>query len=162
VANQPAGEFDPQAKTAVIFVNGFNGLGLHTLFGVVRMFEGVFKNFIFVEIGVIDAGNFKGIQEIEELENQCRSDVNRYVEYMRSQGFHADGIAVIGTDVVDEIKKIAPRILEKFPNVVFFGGQLVFPQDTYITRFLHNYTVFLMQRIFYSQGIPFVLLPIRV
>ena len=158
----PQGEFDPAAKTAVIFVSGFNGLGLHTLFGIVRLFEGVFKNFIFVQIGIIDAGNFKGCEQVEELENHCRTDVNKYVNYVRSQGFNSEGISVIGTDVVAEIEEIAPRILEKFPNVIFFGGQLVFPENTFISRWLHNYTVFLMQRIFYSKGIPFVLLPIKV
>lgn len=158
----PTVEFNPKAKTAVIFVSGFNGLGLHTLFGVVRMFEGMFKNFIFVQIGVIDAGNFKGVEEIEKLEDHCRVDVNRYVNYMRQQGVHAEGIAIVSTDVVAEIEKLAPRILETFPNVVFFGGQLVFPQDSILTRWLHNYTVFVMQRVFYSRGIPFVLLPIRI
>ena len=158
----PAVEFNPAAKTAVIFVNGFNGLGLHTLFGIVRMFEGVFKNFIFIQIGIIDAGNFKGSEQVEELENHCRTDVNKYVNYMRSQGYHSEGISVIGTDVVSEIDEITPRILEKFPNVIFFGGQLVFPETTFISRWLHNYTVFVMQRIFYSKGIPFVLLPIKV
>jgi hypothetical protein len=46
--------------------------------------------------------------------------------------------------------------------VVFFGGQLVFPQDSFITRWLHNYAVFALQRKFYQQGFPFLILPIRV
>jgi hypothetical protein len=158
----PPVEFNPQAKTAVLLVNGFNGLGLHTLFGATRLFDGIFKNFIFVQIGIIDAGNFKGVEDVETLEDQCRKDINKYVHFMRKQGFHAEGIALIGTDVVEEINKIAPRIIEQFPNAIFFGGQLVFPEETYISRWLHNYTVFVMQRAFYAKGIPFVLLPIRI
>ncbi|OGS19059.1 MAG: amino acid transporter [Elusimicrobia bacterium RIFOXYA2_FULL_50_26] len=158
----PQVEFNPNDKTAVLLVNGFNGLGLHTLFGIMRLFSGVFKNFIFIEIGVIDSGNFKGVEELDKLDIQVRSDVDHYVNYMRKEGYHADGISLIGTDVIVEIEKITPKILEKFPNVVFFGGQLVFPEDSFITRWLHNYTVFAMQRKFYSQGVPFVLLPIRV
>ena len=57
---------------------------------------------------------------------------------------------------------IAPKILERFPNSVFFGGQLIFPQDSFAVRFLHNYTVFAMQKKLYREGIPFVILPIRV
>ncbi len=153
---------DPAAKTAVIFVNGFNGLGLHTLFGIVRLFEGTFKNFVFVQIGVIDAGNFKGVEQITQLEDQCTADVFRYSRYMRSQGYYAEGMRVIGTDVINETEKIMPALIKKFPNAIFFGGQLVFPQESHISRWLHNYTVFVMQRLFYSKGIPFVLLPIRV
>jgi len=158
----PVPQLNKGDKTAVIFVNGFNGLGLHTLFGIIRLFEGTFKNFVFVQIGVIDAGNFKGAEQINELENHCKTDVCRYASYMHSQGHYAEGIHVIGTDVINETEKITPMLIKKFPNVIFFGGQLVFPQESFISRWLHNYTVFVMQRLFYSQGIPFVLLPIRV
>jgi len=158
----PVPPFNPASKTAVIFVNGFNGLGLHTLFGIVRLFSGTFKNFVFVQIGVIDAGNFKGVEQLKQLEDHCATDVCRYASYMHSQGYYAEGVQVIGTDVVYETEKITPQLIKKFPNVIFFGGQLVFPEESFISRWLHNYTVFVMQRMFYSKGIPFVLLPIRV
>jgi len=158
----PKSEFDPNAKTAILLVNGYNGLGLHTLFGVIRLFDNSFKNFIFVQVGIINSGNYKGAQEVDNLEIKIKEDINHYVNYIRKSGRHADGIALIGTDVLDEIEQLAPRIMEKFPNAVFFGGQLVFPEDTFITRWLHNYTVFALQRKFYSKGIPFILLPIRV
>ena len=155
-------KLDPRDKTAVLFVNGFNGLGLHTLFSVIRFFGSTFKNFVFVQIGVIDAGNFKGAAEIERVQGAARDAIDRYVHYMRQKGFHADGFSAIGTDVVDEVEKLVPTILERFPHVVFFGGQIVFPKESVLSRWLHNYTVFSMQRKFYNDGIPFVILPIRV
>jgi hypothetical protein len=154
--------FDPKAKTAVILVNGFSGLGLHTLFSVMRMFEGVFKNFVFVQVGVLDAGNFKGLAEIDHLRRRAGSDVDRYVEFMRRHGYDAEGFSSIATDIVEEVSKTAPKILEKYPSAVFFGGQLVFPEDSFITRFLHNHVVFAIQRSLYRLGIPFVILPIRL
>ncbi len=155
-------EFDIKAKTAVLVVNGFNGMGLHTLFGIMRLFGGAFKNFIFVEIGVVDAGNFKGVQEVGNLEVNITSDVKRYVDFMHKNGFYAEGICHVGVDVVEEIDKISAGILKRFPNAVFFGGQLIFPKDSFILRFLHNYTVFALQKRLYRQGVPFVILPIRV
>lgn len=159
----PGGEpkFDPKAKTAVVFVNGFNGMGLHTLFGIIRLF-GFFKNFIFVEVGLVDAGNFKGTSEIENLRLQVKADLDRYVKFMNRHGFYAEGVSDMGTDVIEEITDISPKILERFPNAIFFGGQLVFPNDSFMLRFLHNYTVFLLQKRLYRQGIPLVILPIRV
>lgn len=153
---------DPKGKTAVILVSGFNGLGLHTLLGVLRVFAGHFKNFVFVEVGVVDAGNFKGAAEVENLRTHCVEELQRYVTHMQSSGYYAECFHAVGTDVVEELSQLAPRITEKFPNAVFFGGQLVFPKDTFASRWLHNYTVFEIQRRFYRQGIPFVLLPIRV
>jgi len=154
--------FNPKDKTAVLVVNGFNGIGLHTLFGILRLFPGLFKNFIFVEVGIVDAGNFKGIYEIKNLERQVKSDINRYISYMKKEGYYAEGIPIIGTDVAEEVEKIAPLILKRFPNVMFFGGQLIFPNDSLALRMLHNYTVFTLQKRLYLQGISFVILPIRV
>jgi K+ transporter len=71
-------QFDPTAKTAVLLVNGFNGLGLHTLFGVIRLFEGIFKNFVFVHIGCVDARTFKGPADVEHLQNQVKGELDRY------------------------------------------------------------------------------------
>jgi hypothetical protein len=153
---------DPKGKTAVILVSGFNGLGLHTLLGVMRVFSGVFKNFVFIQVGVVDAGNFKGASEVEHLRTHCLEELDRYITHMQAHGNYAECYYSVGTDVVEELGQIAPRITQKFPNAVFFGGQLVFPQDTIVSRWLHNYTVFAVQRRFYRQGIPLVLLPIRV
>jgi amino acid transporter len=158
----PALVLDPKAKTAVVLVNGFNGLGLHTLFGVLRMFPGLFKNFVFVQVGVVDAGNFKGAAEVDNLKRHIEEGNQRYVTYMRSHGVYAEAVAAIGIDVVQKASELAPTILERFPNGIFFGGQLVFRQETFLTRILHNYAVFALQRRFYQQGLPLLILPIRV
>jgi len=150
------------AKTAVLLVNGFNGMGMHSLFNIIRLFGTEFKNFIFVEVGVIDAGNFKGVLQIENLEAKGKSDIKRYVDLMQRNNYYAEGNSVVGVDIVEEIDKVAANIIKRFPNAVFFGGQLIFTKDSFISRFLHNYTVFALQKRLYQQGIPFVILPIRV
>jgi amino acid transporter len=153
---------DFNAKTAVLLVNGFNGLGLHTLFGVLRLFPGVFRNFLFVQIGVLDAGNFKGAAEVENLKRHIDASNERYVAYMRSKGFHSEAFSFLGHDVVGKAVDIAPEILARYPNAIFFGGQLVFRQETFLTRLLHNYAVFALQRRFYQVGLPLLILPIRI
>jgi len=155
-------ECDPKAKTAVVFVNGFNGLGVHTTLGIVRMFPGVFKNFIFAEIGVVDAGNFKGAEELGNLQTSIARETSRYADYMRAHGLHAEAVYAIGTEIVSTAAELAEEITEKFPNAVFFGGQLVFKHETYFTRLLHNFAVFVLQREFFKRGLPFFVLPIRV
>jgi hypothetical protein len=152
----------PRAKTAVLLVNGFNGMGLHALFNIIRLFGTEFKNFVFVEVGVIDTGNFKGIHQIENLEAKVKNDIKRYVDLMQRNNYYAEGNSVVGVDVVEEIDKVSADIIKRFPNAVFFGGQLIFAKDTFISKFLHNYTVFALQKRLYRQGIPFVILPIRV
>jgi len=156
------GAVDPKVQTAVILVNGFNGLGLHTLMGVIRNFGIGFKNFVFLQVGVVDAGNFKGVEAVEDLRVSVKEDLDKYVQFMRGQGYYAEAIACFGIDVVDEVEKTAETLSKRLPGVVYFGGQLVFPRETFITRWLHNHTVFSIQKRLYHQGRSFVILPIRV
>ncbi len=159
---QNISEPDPQSKIAVIFVNGYNGLGLHTLFNIIRIFGSNFKNFFFVQVGIIDTGNFKGAEEIEALKKHINEELERYVVFMRSQGFYAKGFSGVGVDAVEEVDNIASEIYQKYSQAVFFGGQMVFPKETFFTRILHNYTIFAVQRKLYQRGIPLIIMPIRV
>jgi hypothetical protein len=68
----------------------------------------------------------------------------------------------VGIDVVAEVVKLTPEIRRRFPKAIFFGGQLVFANDTFFTRMLHNYIVFAVQRQLYREGLAFVIMPIRV
>jgi amino acid transporter len=153
---------NPNARTAVFLVNGFNGLGLHTLLAVVRMFPKVYQNFVFVQVGVLDAGNFKGAAEVENLREHSRAEVERYVGYMSRRGFHAEAHYALGTDIVEEAAKLCDGIAEKFPQAQFFAGQLVFKDESFVTRWLHNHTVFELQRRLYQNGRAMLILPIQV
>jgi amino acid transporter len=153
---------DPKARTAILLVNGFNGLGLHTLLTVMRLFEGSFKNFIFVQVGIVDVGNFKGRTEVDKLEEHIHETGEKYVSFMRAHGYYAESAHIVGVDVVEELGRLLPSILDKYPKAVMFGGQLVFSKDYWFSRWLHNHTIFAIQKRFYQQGIPIVILPIRV
>ena len=59
---------DANEHTAVILVGGYSGLGVHTLLNAVRFVPNHFKNMIFISVGVVDSGNFKGVEELESLQ----------------------------------------------------------------------------------------------
>ncbi|MFT3781827.1 MAG: APC family permease [Nibricoccus sp.] len=153
---------DTQARTAILLVNGYNGLGLHTLLNIPRVFGDSFRNYVFLQIGAVDAGNFKGADELAALRVHVDNEVARYVAFARSRGYSAEGVTAIATDVVGEIVKSASQLKERYPNSVFFGGQLLFKKETRLTRWLHNSTAFILQRRFFLANLPYVVLPIRV
>ena len=153
---------DPNARTAVFLVNGFNGLGLHTLLAVVRMFPKVYTNFVFVQVGVLDAGNFKGASEVENLREHSKKEVDRYLAYMGKRGYYTEAHCALGTDIVEEAANLCAVIAEKFPQAQFFAGQLVFKDESLATRWLHNHTVFELQRRLYQNGRAMLILPIQV
>lgn len=154
--------FDPQAKTAVILVSGFNGMGLHTLFSVIRLFGSQFKNYLFVQAGIVDAAHFKGAEELDNLKAHVEEELARYVSFMQSQGYYAKGFGVVDTDVVEAISQVAYTIFKEYPKSIFFGGQIVFAEDTILNRLLYNHVVFAVQRRLHHEGVPFIIMPTRV
>jgi amino acid transporter len=158
-----ANEFAPTSnRTAIFLVNGFNGLGLHTLFGAARLFGGGFKRIVFVSIGVVDAGNFKGADELERLRTHVTEEGQRYVDFINQRGGHAEAITAIGHDVLSELEKLLPELTRNNPRALFFSGQLVFEKESFITRWLHNYTAFAIQRRLFLHGLPCAIVPLRV
>jgi hypothetical protein len=159
----PAGEdYDPKARTAIILVNGYNGLGLHTVLQVPRMFGNTFRNFVFIHVGAVDAGNFKGADEIDALRVYTEGGAGRYVAWARAHGYGSAAYTAVSADVMGEVMKLARKASDEHPNRIFFAGQLLFTNETRLTRWLHNHTAFSLQRRFFLESLPFVVLPIRV
>ena len=153
---------DHRARTAILLVNGFNGLGLHTALHVPRMFGDTFRNFDFISVGAVDAGNFTGVAELEALRTHTEGEAARYGEWAKARGYGAATLTAVGHDVTGEIMRLAERARTQFPNNVFFAGQLAFARETRLTRLLHNYTAFALQRRFFAAELPLVVLPVRV
>jgi amino acid transporter len=161
-ARRRSPRYRPRAKTAVILVSGYNGMGLHTLFNVVRLFGKGVRNFFFIQAGIIDAERFKGKDELERLEAHIKGSLDKYVSYARSEGLYARGFPLIGTDVVEEICGLAGKMFADYPNAIFFGGRIVFKEETFLSRILYNYVTFAVQRRLHQLGIPFVIVPVPV
>jgi hypothetical protein len=159
---QVAGEPDPKARTAIVLVNGYNGLGLHTVLQVPRMFGKTFSNFAFIQVGAVDAGNFKGSAEIDALRKYAEESAQRYVAWARTHGYGATAFTAVSTDVMGEIMRLSKEAAARFPNNIFFAGQLLFLNETRVTRWLHNHTALALQQKFFLANLPFVVLPIRV
>jgi hypothetical protein len=155
-------EVDPSQPTAVILVGGYSGLGIHTMLNVVRFIPGHFHNFVFISVGVVDSGNFKGSGAVDDLRRHTGETLRRYVDLARHLGTPATAFSAIGTDAVDELEMLCLEVARKFPKSTVFAGQLVFEKDTWVHRFLHNQTAYALQRRLQWAGLPMVILPTRV
>ena len=115
----------------MILVGGYSGLGVHTLLNAVRFVPHHFKNMIFISVGVVDSGNFKGVEELDGLRNHIEGSLEKYVDLARRLGFPATSYMAIGTDVVDELEQLCRVVHRDFPKSVVFAGQLVFQRETW-------------------------------
>jgi len=153
---------DASAPTAVMFVRNFGGLGIHSFLNIHRTFPNYFKNFVFISIGVVDWKNFKGAEEVKNLEAHIREELKKYVRLSNDFGFHAESIHAVDVDTLDVVEERCEAIQRKYNKAVFFVGKLVFEEENLFTRFLHNQTAYSIQRILQFKGIPTIVLPIRV
>ena len=152
---------DPNDMTAVLLVGGYNGFGLHSFLSIFRTFPNVYKNFLFVSIGEIDSGSFKGIEEMEALKRSVEDRLKKYVNLARKLGFAADYKVEIGIDVVDSATSLCETVANEFPRSTVFAGKLIFMKDGIFQRFLHNETAFALQRRLQWDGVAMMILPIR-
>jgi amino acid transporter len=161
---KPARLRDSSAPTAVLMVNGFNGLGLATLTALETLFEGQFRNVVFVSVGEVDSSQFKGPEEMNHLKESVTDDLLEYCQLANNLGFHAELRTAIGTDVILELRRLCFEVSLEFPRSVFFAGQLVFSDevDGFMSRFLHNHTAFELLRWLQLHGLSLVILPVRV
>jgi amino acid transporter len=154
---------DPSKPTAIILVDGYNGVGLHSLFSIFQIFfPGHFKNAVFISVGVVDSGNFKGADALEHLHAKVREDLERYVQFARRMGIPASYQMDMGTEVVVPAARLCSQIVKEFPVSVVFGSKFVFQKERWYQRWMHNQTVYLLQGRLQWEGIPMTVLPVRV
>ncbi len=151
-----------QAPTAVLMVSGYNGMGMHVFFSIIKQFPGMFRNFIFLSAGVIDTSVFKGAAEVDNLARDLKEQLRNYVEFAKGHGFYAEARTAVGTDAIECISHLAEDVVKDFPNACVFAGKLVFKEENLLARVLHNHTAFLVQKRLVFAGLPMIILPIRV
>jgi amino acid transporter len=158
----PPGRMDPAKPTAVLLVNDYGGIGLHSLLMIFKLFPDVFKQVVFVSVGAIDSQSFKGAGQVERLKASTEEVVEKYAALARHMGLAAAGVTAVGTEVVSEAEKLCMQVAKEYPHATFFAGKLIFAREKWYHRFLHNDTAFAVERRLQWQGLPVVVVPVRV
>jgi amino acid transporter len=167
-ANQPFGphvgpvEPIPDEQTAVFIVGSSRGGGLHALLWVQRMFPGHFKNFIFVNARTVDAHAYGGEGAVDRMRAEANATLQFFADFCHSHGMASAAYLGFGTDAVDEVTKLCETINQEYPSSIFFTSKLVFEQDNWFTRLLHNQAATAIQRKLHFEGLQMVILPMKV
>ena len=153
---------DPDAPTAVFMIGSSRGGGIHTVLWVQRLFPHHFKNFIFISAKAVDAQSYGGAEQIDRLRTALDRALSFYVDYCHANGLAATARFSLGTDRVDELTKLAEGVQKEYPNSVFFTSKLVFRNENWVTRLLHNQTALALQRRLHLNGLQMVILPMQL
>jgi len=153
---------DHHAPTACVLVANYDGVGIHTVLNVFRSFPNHFKNLVFISVGVIDSGGFKGADSVEALEHETQTSLKRFCSLATTLEMPSTYKLSIGTDAVAEAEKLCRLVMAEFPVVTFVGGKVIFAREVWYQRFLHNETALAIQKRLYWMGATMVVLPAKV
>jgi len=161
-AAAPAKPLHRQQPTAVVLVGRYDGLGIHGLLTIQQLYPGHYKNVIFVSVGGIDAAAMKGVEEVERIRERTKKNLDRYVRLARGLGLAADARMSVGVDVLEEAEKLCIEVGKEFPRSVFFANKLIFEEEQWYQRLLHNETAYQLQRRLQFANLPSMVLSVRV
>jgi hypothetical protein len=167
-AAQPLGpvdaapELQPDAPTAVFLVGSSKGGGIHTLLWVQRMFPGHFKNFVFISARTVDVQSYGGAETLEQVKKSAQKTLDYFVYFCHSYGLAATSYLSFGTEPVDDYTQLSEKVLLDFPNSIFFASKLVFEDENWFTRLLHNQAALALQRRFHFKNMQLVILPMKL
>lgn len=157
-----AAPLDKRQPTAILTVQSFSGFGLHQILSIQRLMPGYIKNFLFISVGVVDSGNFKGTDEMARLVDTTQKNLEKYVQWCRNQGLQADFRMMVATEAVESLEKMCVELSKEFPKSIVFTGKLIFHEEHWYQRLLHNETATALQRRLQFGGLQTIVLPIRV
>jgi hypothetical protein len=158
----PGDQLDPRKPTAAVLVGSYGGVGIHTMLNIFRAFPGHFKNLVFLSVGVVDSGEFKGEDAVENLRQRTEEMLTNYVGLATGLGMPATARMAIGTEAVAEAEKLCLEVAREFPHIVFFAGKMIFQRETWYHRLLHNETALAVEKRLRWVGKTMVTMPIRV
>lgn len=152
----------PGEPVAAILVETYGGVGIHTTLNVLRAFPDHFRGLVFLSVGVVDSGQFKGEGAVDDLRARTEEMLGRYVALANGLGVPADSRMSLGTDVVDEAERLCLAMAAELPRTTFFAGKLIFQRERWWQRLLHNETALALQKRLQWAGRTMVTMPIRV
>jgi amino acid transporter len=156
----PRTPVDTDAPTAACFVKDYNGLGIQSVLAVPLLFGTQFENFVFIGAGVIDSSRFKGVEEIENLREHTERELKKYVALLSRRGYSAEYRYALGTDPIAELEGLAHQVSKRFPRAVFFASKLIFPEEHFWHKVLHNQAAFTLERRLQFAGLQTVVLAV--
>ncbi|HQS57458.1 MAG TPA: APC family permease [Gallionellaceae bacterium] len=155
-------KLNPELPTAVFMVDENRGVGIHTIMWVLRLFPDHFKNFVFLSVGEVDTQSYDSDATIRSMQFKTENTLCYYASFCESQGLEASWQMAYGTDPVQALDELTQKVSEEYPNSVCFAANLIFANDNFLVRWLHNQTALNLQRRLHKRGQQMVILPMKV
>jgi len=153
---------DPAQPTAVFLTTDHWGPTIHTLLWVQRLFPGQFQNMVFVSAVQVEASALGAPETVPQRKAMIERSLDQSEAFCAREGFRTARFVAYGTDPVESLEDLLKEVHARFPNAVCFANKLILPANRWFSEWLHNQTAFSLQRKLHLEGIPLVIMPIKL
>ncbi len=158
---QPVSRF-ANCATAVLLTTEHWGPTIHTLLWVQRLFPGHFRNILFVGVIEFDSRAMGASETLPRRTSRLEAAMHQLEGFCAKHGLHADRLIGYGTDPVLELERLVKDVTAKGQECVCFANKLILPPGRRLSEWLHNQTSLALQRRLHAEGIPLMVMPIRL
>ncbi len=153
---------DPRLSTAIFLTTEHWGPTIHTLLWVQRLFPGRFGNMVFVTAVQVDAAAVGSQQAVPEKVARIEHSLDQTEAFCAHEGLHTARYVAYGIDPVESLERLIKEVRARYPDSVCFANTLILPAERGLSEWLHNQTAIGLQRKLHLEGIPLVILPIKL
>jgi hypothetical protein len=129
---------------------------------VQRLFAGHFRNILFVGVIEFDSRAMGASEALPRRTARLEAAMGQLEGFCAKHGLHADRAIGYGTDPVLELERLVKEATAKGQECVCFANKLILPPGRRLSEWLHNQTSLGLQRRLHAEGIPLMVLPIRL
>jgi amino acid transporter len=151
-----------EGGTAVLLATDHWGPAIHTLLWIQRLFPGQFRNIIVVSVVEVDASAMGAVETLARLTFVRDAAMTQLEGFCAKCGLTATRVVGFGTDPAKELERLLRQTVANVPGCVCFANKLILPPRRRLGEWLHNQTALGLQRRLHAQGIPLMVLPLRL
>jgi len=153
---------DPTQSTAIFLTTEHWGPTIHTLLWVQRLFPGHFRNMVFVSAVQVEANALGAPEAVPQRKARIERSLDQLEAFCARERLRTARFVVHGTDPVECLEDLIKYVRARFPNSVCFANKLILPANHWFAEWMHNQTALGLQRKLHLDGIPLVILPIKL
>jgi amino acid transporter len=151
-----------EGGTAILLATDHWGPAIHTLLWIQRLFPGQFRNIIVVSVIEVDASAMGAVEALARLTFVRDAAMTQLEGFCAKCGLTATRVVGFGTDPAKELERLLKKTVANVPGCVCFANKLILPPGRRLAEWLHNQTAMGLQRRLHAQGIPLMVLPLRL
>ena len=110
----------------------------------------------------VDSQSYGGEESLRLLRQEAAVSLKYFVNFCNSYGLAAKYYLAFGTDPIEEIAKMSATVSRDFPSTIFFTSKIIFENENWFTRLLHNQAPLVLQNRLHLQGMQMIILPMKL